>query len=74
MEEKEDYSYIEHLPLYVGKYPLVLNLGVSTPGSHMVRIIVTDDEDFTAEDITEYFIESDLITTGENTANLSSAT
>ena len=40
----------------------------------MVRIIVTDDEDFTAEDITEYFIESDLITTGENTANLSSAT
>ena len=40
----------------------------------MVRIIVTDDEAFTAEDVTEYFIESDLIATGENTASLSSTT
>jgi len=73
-KKKKIFIYRTSTFVCIGKYPLVLNLGVSSPGSHMVRIIVTDDEDFTAEDVTEYFIESDVITTGENTANLSSAT
>ena len=47
-----------------GSYPLAINLGVSPPGSHSLRIIIEDDEGFTAEDTVSYFIERGSAPTG----------
>ena len=47
-----------------GSYPLAINLGVSPPGSHSLRIIIEDDEGLTAEDTVSYFIERGSAPTG----------
>ena len=46
-----------------GSYPLAINLGVSSPGNHSLRIIIEDDEGC-SEDNASYFIEGGSDPTG----------
>ena len=48
----------------IGKYPLEINMIMSPPGNHMLKIYVEDDEDFRAESTVQYFIKEGTTTTG----------
>ena len=65
-------TYKEHIHDFVvyeytnpaGSYPIAINLGVSPPGDHYLKIVSEDDEGFTAEDTVPYFIQSGSTPTG----------
>ena len=44
-----------------GSLPIELNLAVSPPNEHMLVVTAIDDEGFSAEDETEYFIASNTL-------------